>query len=131
MKQITEDYCNFEISKLLKEKGFEQDYYNYPVYWMNGNNLTLSFEGDDDFPYNQNECVSPSKWAAMKWLRECKSLNIEIKVHSIVFGNEPVSWNFAIYDSANNMDYRTNVTYDTYEEACEVAIKYCLKNLIL
>ena len=25
MKQITEDYCNFEIAKLLKEKGFDAD----------------------------------------------------------------------------------------------------------
>lgn len=41
MKQITEDYCSFEIAKLLKEKGFDGEV--YPNIDIHKNNPTLLY----------------------------------------------------------------------------------------
>lgn len=53
---VTEDYCSFEVSKLLKEKGFNND---YP-------------KGD----CTQYACTLQM---AMKWLREEKDIFIEVE----------------------------------------------------
>ena len=140
---IKEDYVSFEIAKLLKEKGFEQDYYynNCPVYWINGNNPTLSFEGDDDFPYNQNECVAPSLATAMKWLREVHKIEISISYGFPFIDGNPV---FKYYwypvkvtekgleypmDDPNTAEFNEEMA-DSYEEAIKAALLYVLKNLI-
>ena len=129
---ITEDYVSFEVAKLLKEKGFNQDYYNYPVYWMNGNNPILSFEGDDDFPYSQNECVAPSFTSAMKWFREVHNLNVEVYrtacgyIGCIVAIPSGTDKKFFQFDG----DDEDSGQYTTWEKACEAAIKYCLEYLI-
>ena len=132
MATITEeDYVSIESCKLLKDFGFEQNYYWHPVWWMNGNKPQLSFEGDDDFPYGDNVCCGCTKAEALKFLREEYKLNIEILIAYLVENpNIPVKWKYRIYDSANNIDYIDNTVFDTYEEACEDAIKYCLENLI-
>lgn len=132
---VTEDYVSFETAKLLKEKGFNQDYYNYPVYWMNGKKPTLSFEGDDDFPYSQNECVAPTLASVMKWLREVHIIHVDI----IIEGNGSCIKYYSnirpfkiIYPTrfGDSIDTIKIGTYNTYEEACKAAIKYCLTNLI-
>lgn len=128
---IEDDYCSYEVSKLLKEKGFEQDYYFYPVWWMNGNKPQLSFEGDVDFPYGDNICCGCTKAQALKFLREKYRLNIEILIAGLVESPDiPVEWKYRIYDSANNIDYSNSTVFCTYEETCESSIKYCLENLI-
>lgn len=129
---IIEDYVSFEIAKILKEKEFGQDYYNYPVYWMNGNNPTLSFEGDDDFPYNQNECVAPTLATTMKWLRE-KGIIITITytMHSLSIIGHQMMFGFKIQNVQGELlAENTEVAYDSYEQAEMDAIKYSLKNLI-
>lgn len=148
---LTESYVSFEIAKLLKEKGFEQDYYynNCPVYWINGNNLywinrnnpTLPFEGDDGFPYNQNECVAPSLATAMKWLREVHKIEISISYGFPFIDGKQV---FKYYwcpvkvtekgleypmDDPNTAEFNEEMA-DSYEQAIEAALLYVLKILI-
>ena len=128
---ITEDYCSYEVSKLLKEKGFYQDCYSYPVYWMNGKNPVLSFEGNDDFPYEQNEACAPSQSVAMKWLREVHNIYIMIDKDFATTNG----WHYFITTKdmwENNVDKSVQQESNnyTYEEACEASIKYCLENLI-
>ena len=125
---ITEDFVSFELAKLLKKKGFYQDYYNYPVYWMNGKNPTLSFEGDDDFPYSQNECVAPSLAITMKWLRNEHKLYIEICTDTS-YNFKDIVFRPAIYNENLTCLWESD-NYSTYEQAAEEAIKYCLENLI-
>ena len=128
---ITEDYVSFESCKLLKDLGFEQDYYWPPVWWMNGNKLQLSFEGDDDFPYSNNICCGRTKAEALRFLREKYRLNSEILIAGLTERADiPVKWKYRIYDSANNINYGNATVFDTYEEASEVAIKHCLKILL-
>lgn len=119
---ITEDYVNFEIAKLLKEKGF--DVCCMAVYSLQGQfNNPASI-----FSLKNNEFIyAPTLQMAMKWLREERKINIEIitywtKDKSMVYGNR------IVYNDAVLKEIDT--AYNSYEEACETAIKYCLKNLI-
>ena len=67
---------------------------------------------------------------AMKWLREVHSLYIDIVTS---FSQDGICYTFSC---SNTMDLIQGTKgtscheYQTYEEACEAAIKYCLENLI-
>ena len=122
----TEDYVSFETAKLLKEKGFYQDFYNslIPVWHYNGNKKVLSFTEDDGYPSEIQEWYSaPTLQMAMKWLREVHKLYM----YTAFAGMEEV-WFSRIYNKDKHLKDLDD--FNTYEEACEAAIKYCLENLI-
>ena len=117
---ITEDYVSFEVAKLLKEKGFDIPYNSRGVY-ING---VLLNPGDGYRLNYEDEIINVcSLQMAMKWLREVHKMYIYV-AHD---GMEN-TWFARVYN-----DYKTLSDVDnhsTYEEAAEVAIKYCLENLI-
>ena len=104
---ITEDYVSFEVAKLLKEKGFDSD--ECEVHY-------------DSYNHQEYEITLQM---AMKWLREVHKIHIEIGYN---VGYFPV----CISTKTNEtIPYKPMQGKDfTYEQACEVAIKYCLENLI-
>lgn len=106
----TEDYCSYEVAKLLKEKGFNYQGFDY-----------IDFEGEvirQDRPTHQ---------MAMKWLRE---------VHHLHIGINPISgkgYNATIYDVTDfdNCGIISDTEFFFHaEEAVEAALKYSLENLI-
>lgn len=133
-----EDYVSFETAKLLKEKGFEN--VCHAVYDKDGIFINLlQFVGNSNFKGVNEEKISfaPTLQMAMKWLRKVHNIHIEVRItnHSlsslinvpryywIIFNAKEVKW----------MDESTAhkpMSYETVEEACEAAIKYCLENLI-
>ena len=122
---ITEDYVSFEIAKLLKEKGFDYQGFDY-----------IDFEGEvirQDRPTHQ---------MAMKWLRGTHEIFIEIKrdnqwyegyevtpitKHDKERGHKPEY--YAIILNKIGIS-KTTDHLDSYEEAVEAALKYALENLI-
>ena len=111
---ITEDYCSKEIYGLLIKKGFD---------------------GEIHTSYDKEGYTQPSitLQMAMKWLRDVHCIFIEPTVGKtngktwydfdiIPINKREIAWNH--YD---NLPF---VECNSYEEACEVAIKYCLENLI-
>ena len=111
---VCEDYVSFETAKLLKEKGFDGcplfHYDDCGQIWIPGG-------------YNKNKkwhFPAPTLQMAMKWLRE---------VHKIAINAE---WKHMWYANIKPMTSESVGDYvsDSYEEACELAIKYCLENLI-
>ena len=122
---ITEDYVSFEIAKLLKEKGFdaECDYLyadgklvraqGYACNWNDGETLFADYK---------NECSAPTLQMTMKWLREH---NIALNVCYFLG-----MWYYSMYRTDVNSSGFTSKDFDTYEQACEAGIKYCLENLI-
>lgn len=105
---ITEDYCSFEVSKLLKEKGFNND---YP-------------KGD----CTQYACTLQM---AMKWLREKKNIFIVIEPHLYDYVNEKnKSYSCSLWVGDNYYEYIESRDYPSYEKAVEAALKYSLENLI-
>ena len=128
MTTITEDYCDFEIAKLLKKKGFDIPCNCYGAY--NGVNLTYRLCITDKYT-NWNKHTDkfiiscPTLQMAMKWLREVYNFHIWV---------EPSHDKEGLYNAHVKVDWWSNnwagVGYNTYEKAVEAAIEYCLKILI-
>lgn len=123
---ITEDYVSFEIAKLLKEKGFNEETRKY--YPVKGDATGRLMDGSQ-YPHNhsQVQICAPTPQMAMKWLREVHDCPIEILWHWDA-NSQCSDWYFRHHMELKpipRIEY-----YDTYEEAAEAAIKYCLENLI-
>ena len=122
---ITEDYCSFEVAKLLKEKGFDEktlSYYEDNVLchgdWNEWNRSPLG------------HIAAPTHQMAMKWLREVHGIFIAIN-------NDDLDFNWQCYDLINRgstLDPKilseSYAGYKIYEKAVEAALKYSLENVI-
>ena len=123
---ITEDYVSFETAKLLKEKGFDENTDKQ----FNSDKIVGDYNITDRSRHPERYLDAPTLQMAMKWLREVHSLYLDIVTS---FSQDGICYTFSC---SNTMDLiqGTNGTsyheYQTYEEACEAAIKYCLENLI-
>jgi len=133
---IKETYCSFEVAKLLKEKGFNEicsRYYNSQFNEMRtvGDICMMNWNSISD------EYISiPTLQMAMKWLREVHNLFIFpfpqrntdsfwVEIYSIDKDkNENDKWENLYCESIDLKNF------STYEEACELAIKYCLEKII-
>lgn len=119
---MTEDYISFEIAKLLKKLGFDEECVGA---YSETNNTITKFE-----PNVKNSEVGPLIYStptlqmAMKWLREVPKIFIEIKMSKNTF-----LWGYRVtISNGRTTCFHTNI-FNKYEEACEAAIKYCLENL--
>jgi hypothetical protein len=129
MATIKEDYVSFEVAKLLKEKGFDQ---NCATYYLDGR-VWRHYHGEV-IPKGKQIYAAPTQAMAMKWLREVH--NIMVSPYALSLG-----YYFEIFDLTNRDVtgckplYKVGIPYkvdvlSTYEKSCEAAIKYCLNNLI-
>ena len=144
-EDITEDYVGFKVAKLLKEKGF--DGLCYKVWESYGNSQTLVgaswfVEGETvvnresvdaaakqyAYEYNLNNNVegylAPTHQMARKWLR--RKYGLFIRITEDMTGNV---YEWSVYQKNYGCRASTYVE-DSYEQAEETAIKYCLENLI-
>ena len=122
---ITEDYISLETAKLLKEKGFDEEVLTYYIYDSETKSYEFRFDDRWDNPNSfPADCISaPTLQMTMKWLREVHNIFIRIIQSHIDYCTYEV-----YYDRVRH--YESKESYNTYEEACEEAIKYCLENLI-
>jgi len=126
---ITEDYVSFETAKLLKEKGFDElTPLSYSLPYGYKSRITCRNSNDTDF-------VSRiTLQMAMKWLRKVHKIGVFPSTYSFMVGENGSAKH--VYGTAIiNLETYELMTPDmmpmpTYEEAVEIAIKYCLKNLI-
>ena len=119
---IKEAYCSLEISKLLKEKGFDELCvwkYKDGVRIKAGNAIDeyQNSELDDD------ECSAPTHQMAMRWLREEKYIFISLHpseecIYGIIFKHSRTKPSMTICGKRN------------HEEAVEASLKYVLQKLI-
>ena len=131
---ITEDYCSFEVSKLLKEKGFhELCHYNYHCGGFFYQHKEKDYNGKNYEKLDSEQYSAPTHQIALKWLRN-KNIHIEIRY---VDNHYKYYINNLIADKENHKTYCGGTHYqqpsnisDTYEKSVEDAIKYCLTNLI-
>ncbi len=125
---ITEDYVSFEIAKLLKEKGFDEPCY---AYWHEDENRLIISQSMYPIKNITNPCffgpAAPTLQMVMKWLREVHHLTIDVfhfRDWKVNIKTIPDDYFKADYS------YPELKPAETYEQACETAIKYCLENLI-
>jgi len=123
---ICEDYVSFETAKLLKEKGFDE-----PTLW---------FYVGDGTKYLAHKTLNgdwyrrPTIQMAMKWLREIYKIHISVEMGFDVDNHQYYFFVPSVCRFSNKSGEYENPfgekEFDTYEEACEATIKYCLENLI-
>lgn len=152
---IQEQYVSYEVAKLLKEKGFQ---INPKLdYWKIGSDGTMYFmssigaytsDKNNKYAYYRpaDSYPAPTQQMAMRWLREAYKIHLDIGITST---EDPINYppKYYVYvDSistgesliqygsvANDLTISNGngpKLFSTYEDACEAAIKYCLKNLI-
>ena len=143
MAAITEDYVSYEVAKLLKEKGFNE--YCPESYFMM--DKTLKKSGFSEWE-KVNEIKAPTQSRAMKWLREVHNIDIVIDAAVGMLGVKVyvplISTYKPLKDAPSKVhQIKRGIYYkddkgaipalqysDSYEEAVETTIKYCLENLI-
>ena len=125
---ITEDYVNFEVAKLLKEKGFDAQ---SPMIYTADSKLIYTsvkyhnmYAVTNKYLEHYTDIIAPSQTMAMKWLREVHNIFLSIQQHM----DMSYVWYAYVNGAAKGCDRESH--NNTYEEACEAAIKYCLENLI-
>lgn len=129
MKQ--EDYVSLEVAKLLKEKGYPQEYDLGTICRLQNKanpyyeSTRVITQGDIDNAWCIFNEVYPSLYEAQKWLRSSKGLHVEIIYMS---GNY---WLYEILTIPKHdligLSGRENVKYMSYEEALNSGILEALK----
>ena len=137
---ITEDYVSFEIAKLLKEKGFDEDCLKY---YIEGRKYIRDLS-DEDWPHrlknskaNENVVTVPTLQMAMKWLREVHNLHIITIPYAPIDrppyhpGEADIVYIAQLFRGIIPIDeVGRSIIKLTHEQTCEAAIKYCLEHLI-
>jgi len=122
---IKEDYCDFEIAKLLKEKGFDEPCYMAYVP-TNRKHTMRNDAGHSNSMHPDDYYAVPTLQMAMKWLRKIYGIDIVIEISDPSVKDR--KYYCVIWDGNNNSHILD--LFNSNEEACEAAIKYCLENLI-
>lgn len=125
---LTEDYCSFELSKLLKEKGFDGECIG--CYWDSKKTFDVNYEplSYSDSDLRDEVILAPTYQMAMKWLREVHKLFIDISFQKDEDGS--VTWFYMTWALDDRKRDTEEVDFTSYEEAVEAALKYVLENLI-
>lgn len=121
---IKEAYCNYEISELLKEKGFDEKVFTYYEdkvlkygLWFEWNRSPLG------------HIAAPTHQMACAWLREVHNIFIEISTSIDLNGN--YHYSYSILNKECKYVRKGYTDFDwNYEDAMEAALKYTLENLI-
>ena len=133
---IKEQYVSFETAKLLKEKGFNErllSFYITDEVKKEGYFQLMAFT-DDKIDNNHSDLcyLAPTQQMAMRWLREIHKLGVFPSSYTVILGSETRHIYGTAIINLNKYELVTcdYLARDTYEEATEAAIKYCLENLI-
>lgn len=103
-------YCSKELCLKLEKKGIEASH-------------VMAFEqvSDKKIIWYKNYTLD----VVCKWLREVHKLYIEIKL-----GKNTLCWGYRVSLPNGKISCFSDNMYNTYDEACETAIEYCVDNLI-
>lgn len=127
---IQPTYCSYEQSKLLKEKGFDENCRMlingaYEPHHLNLTETILQRNSEI-----LESCYSiPEQWQVTEWLR----VNHGIWIHSAPENNEEdiVKWAFTIQRIDSEVRFVRRVgEFNSPQEAYSAAFDYVLKNLI-
>lgn len=124
-----EAYVTFEVAKLLRDKGFDTpSYITGHVYSEHG-----TLQSNTSFKSVTMDYITAcTQQMAMRWLREKYNIYISIQPDFPSDKDYKMCWCCSVdvlhEDCISTKWYQCYI--ETYEEACEAAIKYCLENLI-
>lgn len=136
MIMTKEDFCSYEVAKLLKEKGFDETCYACYEYFSSSITMYSGwpFEYKGEVVNSSKDRIKcPTHQMAMKWLREEHKIMITIIPQEVNVGVDRMC--YAIYRITEDLyqplyNGKVDSLVDSYEETVEAALKYCLENLI-
>jgi len=133
------DLVSFETSKLLKEKGFHAPckawYAEYTSMYGGEKYEVIQFDDRNRFePQYKFICSVPTFYQVMTWLIEKHNLFIST-IHLdrgwfSYIGGAKIDDGKLFIDCESRIDNYDIPICETYEEAMETSIKYCLEKLI-
>lgn len=121
---IKEAYCSFEVSKLLKEKGFNE---------RSSASYDSKGQLQEGYGYWNKTPIwyaAPTHQMAMKWLRGKGIECVVIPIWNTI-GKQYRSYVLSDLGDKYKDNYDSYSDNISYEGAVEAALKYCLENLIL
>ena len=127
---VNEAYVSFETAKLLK--GLKFDSTSDFLYSEDGK-LGLLYVGkcnNLDRDLADENYTAPTQSLVMKWLRDTHRWFIRIAWTFTDASKTKVTWSYDIDSLDGGVDIIGTNWFESYEEAVENAIKYCLENLI-
>ena len=132
---IQEAYCSYEVSKLLREKGFNEPCRSYFIDKVDYVDFSYSVEELTDLNMDVWETLRPTHQMALAWLREIKNIVIVPEIHTTIDPKD-YYWGACIYyldkpwDLVEYVSEPSEGKYDGYNKVIERAIKYSLENLM-
>ncbi len=124
---ILEDYCSYEVSKLLNEKGFPINEHLYMYINKDGKLMTdhqacLTLTNEEYRTFFDDYIPTITHQMARRWLRK---KGIDIFVDAIRDKSLGKRYEANVY---KDMVYQvgSHTVRDTYEKAVDVELKYCL-----
>ena len=142
---MEDEIVSFETAMLLKEKGFNEPcsyYYEddelYKLAYYHGDGAGFVCNNspiNDRLLCEEMQCTAPTQSLAQKWLREIHNITFNANPHSndgkivyvvtikVISNKKHVDFN-VMMDTSNKA-----IMFDTYEDAIEAGLKYCLKTI--
>ena len=142
---MEDEIVSFETAMLLKEKGFNEpcshyyednDLYKLGYYHGEGTGFVRNNSPiDGRLLCEKMQCTAPTQSLAQKWLRETRNVTFNANPHSndgkiiyvvtikVISSNKYIDFN-VMMDTSNKA-----TMFDTYEDAIESGLKYCLKSI--
>ena len=142
---MEDEIVSLETAMLLKEKGFNEpcshyyednDLYKLGYYHGEGTGFVRNNSPiDGRFLCEKMQCTAPTQSLAQKWLRETRNITFNASPHSnngeiiyivtikILSKNKYIDFNVMMDTSSKA------IVFDTYEDAIESGLKYCLKSI--
>lgn len=133
---ITEDYCSYEVSKLLEEKEFPINehlfmYVNKDGKLMTDHQACLTLTNEEYRAFFDDYVPTITHQMAMKWLRDIYDIHISVGKAFLINDIDNKPYFVQVCTKKCHTSYNTWSEYhSTYEEAVEAALKHSLKNLI-
>ena len=129
---MKEAYCSYEISKLLKEKGFDEECFG--AYTETNHNITMFTGLIKNSEYGNAMYTAPTHQMAMAWLRE-RNIGITPEIH-ITQDPKDYFWSATIFyldkpwDIIQFVSAPSKSLSEGYDDVIEQSIKYALENLL-
>lgn len=127
---IKEDYVSSPTARLLRDRGFDVPCRAY--YDMGALKEDMAVARDWSNSGYIDHISAPTFQMVMKWLREVHKIDIDIVSRLSLNTDDDHCYSYIIKHQYDKYHYKTYTDgeYLEFEEACKVAIKYCLENLI-
>ena len=123
---VKERYVSYEVAKLLRDKGFDEDCIGYYVN-DEPDDVKYSFLCETNSIWEARCCSAPTQSMACDWLTENYKIYIDV---SFVSGKGYVGTICDISDFDNAFGIVETKYYSCIESVYNEALKYVLTNLI-